>query len=127
MKRDVGESATTFGQRFKEHIKAPSPIYGLQTTTSHPTTLHDLNIVDREGQSSVRTIKESIYIRVNNPTINRNTGKYSLLYIWNGVLVNNAKPQIKNQQDHQHQVYRTSLTPSRTSGSYINADIYVQT
>ena len=33
-----------------------------------------------------RTIKEAIYIRVNNPTLNRNIGKYNLPYIWEKVL-----------------------------------------
>ena len=33
-----------------------------------------------------RTIKETMYIRVNNPTLNRNIGKYNLLHIWDRVL-----------------------------------------
>ena len=33
-----------------------------------------------------RLIKESIFIRVNNATLNRNIGKFQLSYIWNRVL-----------------------------------------
>ena len=33
-----------------------------------------------EDQGLARTIKESIYIRVNNPTLNQNIGKYNLIY-----------------------------------------------
>ena len=33
-----------------------------------------------------RTIKEAIYIRVNNPTLNRNIGKYNLPHIWDKVM-----------------------------------------
>ena len=33
-----------------------------------------------------RAIKEAIYIRVNNPTLNRNIGKYNLSHIWDNVL-----------------------------------------
>ena len=33
-------------------------------------------------------IKESIYIRVNNTSLNRNIGKYHLPHIWNEVLLN---------------------------------------
>ena len=29
-----------------------------------------------------RAIKEAMYIKVNNPTLNRNIGKYNLPYIW---------------------------------------------
>ena len=33
----------------------------------------------------MRTIKEAIYIRVNNQSLNRNVGKYYLPCIWDGV------------------------------------------
>ena len=33
-----------------------------------------------------RTIKEAIYIRVNNPTLNKNIGKYNLPHIWDTVI-----------------------------------------
>ena len=29
-----------------------------------------------------RSIKEAIYLRVNNPTLNRNVGNYNLPHIW---------------------------------------------
>ena len=34
---------------FKEHLKAPSPVYGHQTTAGHKTSVGNLRIVDREG------------------------------------------------------------------------------
>ena len=42
-----------------------------------------------------RAIKEAIYIRVNNPTLNRNIDKYNLPHIWNKVLF--TIPELKNQ------------------------------
>ena len=39
-----------------------------------------------EDQDLSRLIKESIYIRVNNPTLNRNKGKFNLSHIWDRVL-----------------------------------------
>ena len=33
-----------------------------------------------------RAIKEAMYIRVNNPILNRNIGKYNLPHLWNRVL-----------------------------------------
>ena len=35
-----------------------------------------------------RYIKESIFIRVNNPTLNNNIGKFNLPHIWDRVLIN---------------------------------------
>ena len=35
-----------------------------------------------------RYIKESIFIRVNNPTLNNNIGKFNLPHIWDMVLIN---------------------------------------
>ena len=33
-----------------------------------------------------RTIQEAMFIRVNNPTLNRNIGKYNLPHIWDRIL-----------------------------------------
>ena len=35
----IGESSRTFGERFKEHLKAPSPIFDHFNTTGHQVTL----------------------------------------------------------------------------------------
>ena len=41
-----------------------------------------------------RLIKESIFIRVNNPTLNRNIGRFQLSHIWDRVLF--GTPGIKS-------------------------------
>ena len=82
----IRESARTFDERFKEHLKAPSPIYEHDNTTGHKTTVDNFKIIGREGHGISRTIQEAIYIRVNNPTLNRNVGKYNLPHIWDKVL-----------------------------------------
>ena len=46
------------------------------------TTPDNFNIIGREDHGLARTIKESINIRVNNPTLNENIGKYNLHHIW---------------------------------------------
>ena len=40
-------------------------------------------------------IKEAIYIRVNNPSLNRNIGKYHLPHIWDEVLINIPELKLK--------------------------------
>ena len=91
----IGESARTFGERFKEHLKAPSPIYDHNNITGHTTTLENFSIVGREEQNLTRLIKESMFIRVNNSSLNRNIGKYHLPHIWDEVLVNNTELKLK--------------------------------
>ena len=82
----IGESSRTFGERFKEHLKAPSPIYDHYSITGHNTTIENFSFVGKEDQNLFRAIKETKNIRLNNPSINRNIGKYCLPDIWDEVL-----------------------------------------
>ena len=92
----IGESARAFGERYREHLKTPSPVYDHRNITGHATTLDNLSIVGREDHNLMRLIKEAIYIRVNNPSLNRNIGKYHLPHIWDEVMNNIAELKIKN-------------------------------
>ena len=62
----IGESSRTFGERYKEHLKAPSPIYDHSNITGHNVTMENFSIVGMEDQNLCRWIKEPLYIRVNN-------------------------------------------------------------
>ena len=84
----IGETSRTFGERYKEHLKAPSAIHHHSTITGHTTNHNNFQIVGREGHNLARNIKESIYIRVNNPSLNNNIGKFNLSHIWDRVLLN---------------------------------------
>ena len=89
----IGESGRTSGERYKEHLKAPSPVFQHQNISGHETSIGNFKIVGREDNSLARTIKESMYIRVNNSTLNRNIGKYNLPHIWNNILF--SIPELK--------------------------------
>ena len=91
----IGESSRTFGERFKEHLKAPSSIFDHYNTTGHKVSLENFSIVGREEQNLMRTIKEALYIRVNNPSLNRNIGKYHLPHIWDEVLFNTSELKLE--------------------------------
>ena len=84
----IGETSRTFGERYKEHLKAPSAIHHQSTQTGHTTNHNNFQIIGREGHNLARNIKESIYIRVNNPSLNNNIGKFNLSHIWDRVLLN---------------------------------------
>ena len=83
----IGETSRTFGERYKEHLKDPSPIHQHSKHTGHPNSHNNFQIIWREGYSLARNIKEYIFIRVNNPTLNRNIGKFNLPHIWVRVLL----------------------------------------
>ena len=89
----IGETARTLGERYWEHLRGPSPIQVHNQLMGHQTTQENFSIIGREGQEFTRLIKESIFIRVNNPTLNRNIGKFQLSHIWDRVLF--STPGIK--------------------------------
>ena len=87
----IGESSRTFGERFKEHQKAPFPILDHYNISGHLVSIDNFSMVGREDQNLMRTIKEALYIRINNPSLNRNIGKYHLPHIWDEVLHNTSE------------------------------------
>ena len=89
----IGESGRTFAERFREHLRSPSPIYDHFKTTGHEVSLDNFSIVGRDHQSMTRTIREAMLIRVNDPSLNRNIGKYQLPHIWDDVL--NRSPELQ--------------------------------
>ena len=44
----IGESARNFEERFKEHLKAPSPIHDHLDTSGHSVTIENFSILGRE-------------------------------------------------------------------------------
>ena len=84
----IGETSRTFGERYKKHLKAPSAIHHRRNQTGHPTSHNNFQIIGREGHNLARNIKESIFIRVNNPSLNNNIGKFNLPHIWDRVFLN---------------------------------------
>ena len=96
----IGETSRTFGEGYKEDLKEPSPIHQHSNLTGHPTSHNNFQIIGREGHNLAKNIKESIFNRVNNPTLNNNIGKFNLPHIWDRVLLNtpglNLKRQVNN-------------------------------
>ena len=94
----IGETARTLGERRIEHLKQPSPIYGHIQHTGHAITDNSFNIIGREDQGQARTIEESIFIRVNNPTLNQNIAKYNLGHVWDRVFFNTPGLKLGSSQ-----------------------------
>ena len=94
----IGETSRTLGERRKEHLRQPSPIHGHIQQTGHGITEDSFSVIGREDWGQDRTIKESIYIRVNNPTLIQNIGKYNLKHIWDRVLFNTPGLKLGSSQ-----------------------------
>ena len=77
----IGESGRSLGERVKEHFKALSPIHLQSTTTGHPMDPEQFSIVHKEVNNQSRTIKEAMFIWAQDPSLNRNLGKYQLPHI----------------------------------------------
>ena len=101
----IGESGRSLGERVKEHFKAPSPIHLHSTTTGHPVDPEQFNIVHKEVNSHSRTIKEAMFICIQDPTLNRNLGKYQLPHIWDHLL------QVSPTLQHKPSSHPTTPTP----------------
>ena len=57
--------------------------------------IDNFSIIGREDQYLIRTIKEALYIRVNNPSLNKNIGKYHLPHIGDDTLCNSPELKLK--------------------------------
>ena len=93
----IGKTSRTFGERYKEHLKAPSAIHHCSSQTGYPTSHNNFQIIGKKGHNLARNIKESIYMRVNNPTLNSNIGTFNLSHIWDRVLLNSKGLNLKRQ------------------------------
>ena len=56
---------------------------------------NNFQIIGKEGHGLARNIKDSIFIRVNHPMLNRNIGKFNLSHIWDRVLLNTPGLNLK--------------------------------
>ena len=52
----IGESGRAFAERFREHLRSPSPIYEHYKTIGHEVSLDNFSIVGRDDQGMTRTI-----------------------------------------------------------------------
>ena len=68
---------STRTQAFELHITRSVPIYHIESSANH-IDVEKVNIFDREPRWFERGVKEAIYIRINQPTLNKDGGRYKL-------------------------------------------------
>ena len=91
----IRETGKTFAKRYKECLNVPSCIHDHPNITGHDISINNFSIVDRGDYNLARSINEAIFIRVNDPSLNRNIGKYQLPHIWDEVLMNSFELRLK--------------------------------
>ena len=78
----------------QEPLQREPCIYDHSNISGHSVTIDNFSIVGREDQNLKRAIKEAVYIRRNNPSLNKNIGKYILPHVWDEALVNITELQL---------------------------------
>ena len=96
----IGETFRTFEERYKEHLKEPSPIYGHSNISGHSTNPDNFTIIGRKGQCLARTIKESTYIKITTP---HSTGMWvSITFILYRTEFSTSELRINNDNGYAH-------------------------
>ena len=91
----IGERGKAFGDRLKEHIRAPFLNHQHISSTGHQISPDCFSLVYRKAQDTTRNIKEAMYIRAYDPSLNRNLGKYQLPHVWDQILQDTQALQLK--------------------------------
>ena len=79
----IGETAKSLKTRFLEHRRPSSTSFEvsqhihIESPDNH-VDLEEVKILDREQRYFERGVKEAIYIRVNQPLLNKDGGRYKL-------------------------------------------------
>ena len=119
----IGETSRTCGERYKEKLKEPLPIYGHSSQSGHSTNPDNFTIIGRADHGLARTIKESVYISINNPSLNRNVGKYNLHHLWDRVLFNIPDLKVSNDNGHVHRTYFSRYAQSISTNTHVHRTI----
>ena len=59
----IGKSARTSGERHKEHLRAPSPIYDHVNTTGHHTSMHNLSFLGVQNCTTLPKLSRRPYLK----------------------------------------------------------------
>ena len=73
-----------------------SSIFDHYNNTGHNISVDNFNIPGQGGSELFKRAIEALFIRVNNPSLNKNIGKYHLPHIWDEVLFNIPELKLKH-------------------------------
>ena len=87
----IGETERKLKTRFMEHKRPSSTSSEVsqhlhKETRGHTVDLDEVKILTKESRYFERGVKESIYIRVNNPSMNKDKGRHFLPHLWDHLI-----------------------------------------
>ena len=87
----IGETERSLKTRFFEHKRPSSTSSEVSNhihieSPGHHVDLDEVKILDREPRWFERGVKEAIYIKVNNPTLNKDRDRYKLPGVYESIL-----------------------------------------
>ena len=90
--RYIGETGRTLEERYREHTKSTNSALKLhEDAYGHPLSsdadCDNIRIIDREDNYNKRKILEAIYIKANDPDLNRNIGKSDIPNIYDKLIL----------------------------------------
>ena len=94
--RYVGETERSLKSRFNEHRRPSSTTSEVSKhihleQPEHSVELANSEILTTESRWFERGVKEAIYIRALNPSLNRDGGRYNLPPIWDNIIKKRVK------------------------------------
>ena len=101
----IGETERSLKARFLEHRRPSSTSSEVSQhihieSPGHKIDLEKVKILDREPRWFERGVKEAIYIRINQPTLNKDGGRYKLPNVYDPVLT--SLPKVSNSRELGH-------------------------
>ena len=85
---------------FEEHKKKDQSAIRQHITESGPQppelTSKSVKIIDREQNMDKRRLLEAMYIKVNNPSLNANVGKYDIPPIYSDIITEGGQLDVHN-------------------------------
>ena len=94
----IGETSRPLSERFEEHKKKDQSAFRQHISESghKPPDLasRSVKVIDKEQHMDKRRLLEAMYIKVNNPSLNANVGKYDIPPIYSDIMKENGQLSI---------------------------------
>ena len=99
----VGETGRTLGERHKDHIKSSqSAIYRHAEQTGHSIPSveeEEVQVLCKESNPIYRKLTEAMYIKYNDPSLNRNIGKADIPDVYDKLLKEEGALSLPNMRN----------------------------
>ena len=94
--RYIGETKRALDERYAEHLKSDNSALKLhQNSCGHPLPNNvdsdNIQIIDKETNIHKRKLLEAMYIRANDPDLNRNVGKIEIPRVYDKLLLSEER------------------------------------